>query len=90
MCVYIHSNKFVDRERQRNDFAESFGNAEVSSSLFALQELNSAIEFTSIYEVLLPIVQTLPQLILHKEKIMDTLLSNLRLNAIHSLGPILR
>lgn len=54
------------------------------------QELNSAVEFTSTYEKLLPIVQTLPQLILHKEVVMNTLLSHLQLSAVHSLEPILR
>jgi hypothetical protein len=61
-----------------------------SAAYTFLQELNSAIEFTSVYETLLPIVQTLPQLVLHKEKIIGTLLSNLKLSAIHSLPPILR
>ena len=67
-----------------------FLHTELEMLVLALQELNSAIEFTSVYEVLLPIVQTLPQLLLHKEKIIDTLLSNLHLSAIHSLEPILR
>jgi U3 small nucleolar RNA-associated protein 20 len=58
--------------------------------MVSLQELNSAIDFTSVYEMLLPIVQTLPQLLLHKEKIIGTLLSNMKLCAIHSLAPILR
>ncbi|MCO5560986.1 hypothetical protein L7F22_014606 [Adiantum nelumboides] len=67
----------------------SGGTSFFHESLVSWRELNSAVEFTSVYEQLLPVVQTLPQLILHKQLIMNTLMSHLKLSAIHSLEPIL-
>lgn len=55
-----------------------------------MQELNAAADFNDVYVELLPIVQTLPQLLLHKDAIMNSLLSRVRLGAILSLEPILR
>ncbi|MCO5578548.1 hypothetical protein L7F22_032391 [Adiantum nelumboides] len=67
----------------------SGGTSFFHESLVSWRELNSAVEFTSVYEQLLPVVQTLPQLILHKKLIINTLMSHLKLSAIHSLEPIL-
>ncbi|KAI5069079.1 hypothetical protein GOP47_0015380 [Adiantum capillus-veneris] len=67
----------------------SGGTSFFHESLVSWRELNSAVEFTFVYEQLLPIIQTLPQLILHKELVMNTLISHLQLSAIHSLQPIL-
>lgn len=54
------------------------------------QELNSAGEFISLYEELMPVVQTLPQVLLHKEMIVSKLLCRVHMQAKLSLEPILR
>lgn len=54
------------------------------------RELNTAEDFISFYEEMLPLVQTLPLVILHKETIMLELLSRLQMKARLSLEPILR
>lgn len=56
---------------------------------FLLQELNTAEDFISFYEKMMPLVQTLPQVILHKEIIMSELLDRLHVKARLSLEPIL-
>lgn len=55
-----------------------------------MQELNAAGDFNDVYVELLPIVQTLPQLLLHKDSIIKSLLSRVRIGALLSLEPILR
>lgn len=54
------------------------------------QELNTAEDFISFYEEIMPLVQTLPLVLLHKEMIMSKLLSRLQMKARLSLEPILR
>lgn len=54
------------------------------------QELNTAADFISFYEEMLPLVQTLPMVLLHKESILTKLLSRLQMKARLSLEPILR
>ncbi|EXC21919.1 hypothetical protein L484_011084 [Morus notabilis] len=54
------------------------------------RELNTAEDFISFYEEMLPLVQTLPLVIVHKETIMLELLSRLQIKARLSLEPILR
>lgn len=54
------------------------------------QELNTAEDFISFYEEMLPLVQTLPLILLHKELILSKLLSRLQMKARLSLEPILR
>ncbi|XP_073273960.1 uncharacterized protein [Primulina huaijiensis] len=58
--------------------------------LVEYRELNTAEDFISFYEEMLPLVQTLPQIILHKELIITSLLSRLQLKGRLSLEPILR
>ncbi|KAF2288992.1 hypothetical protein GH714_023309 [Hevea brasiliensis] len=53
-------------------------------------ELNTAEDFISFYEKMMPLVQTLPLVLLHKESILSELLSRLQLKARLSLEPILR
>lgn len=55
-----------------------------------MQELNTAEDFISFYEEIMPFVQTLPSIILHKELIFSKLISRLRFEARLSLEPILR
>lgn len=59
-------------------------------SLEKLQELNTAEDFISFYEEMLPLVQTLPQIVLQKELILLELLSRLNMKGRLSLEPILR
>ena len=59
-------------------------------SCFLMQELNTAEDFISFYEEIMPFVQTLSLIILHKELIFSKLISRLRFEARLSLEPILR
>ncbi|KAL5542673.1 hypothetical protein UlMin_010383 [Ulmus minor] len=54
------------------------------------RELNTAEDFISFYEEMVPLVQTLPLVLLHKESIMSNLLSRLQMKARLSVEPILR
>ncbi|KAK3010833.1 hypothetical protein RJ639_012410 [Escallonia herrerae] len=54
------------------------------------RELNTAEDFISFYEEMMPLVQTLPQIILQKELILSKLLSRLQIEGRLSLEPILR
>ncbi|KAF6153050.1 hypothetical protein GIB67_034772 [Kingdonia uniflora] len=53
------------------------------------REMNTAEDFISFYEEMIPMVQTLEQVLLHKEKIMSKLLCRLQMKARLSLEPIL-
>lgn len=55
-----------------------------------MQELNTAEDFISCYEEIIPVVQTLPLVILHKESIFSNLISRVQMKARLSLEPILR
>lgn len=55
-----------------------------------MQELNTAEDFISFYEEIFPLIQTLPQIILHKDLIVSRLLSGLKMEGRLSLEPILR
>ena len=52
--------------------------------------MNTAEDFISFYEEMLPLVQTLPLILLHKGLILSKLLSRLQMKARLSLEPILR
>lgn len=54
------------------------------------RELNTAEDFISFYEEMMPLVQTLPLVLLHKDIIISRLLSRLQMKARLSLEPILR
>eukprot|EP00850_Spirogloea_muscicola_P013633 SM000093S24444 [mRNA] locus=s93:494111:510484:+ [translate_table: standard] len=58
-------------------------------SLLRWRELNSAADFNTLYQELLPLVQTMPQLLHHRDAIVSALLSRMRLDAALSLDPIL-
>ncbi|KAK6941816.1 U3 small nucleolar RNA-associated protein 20, N-terminal [Dillenia turbinata] len=59
-------------------------------SLIEWRELNTAEDFISLYEEMMPVVQTLPLVLLQKEFIISKLLSRLQMKARLSLEPILR
>ncbi|XP_077215224.1 ARM repeat superfamily protein [Tasmannia lanceolata] len=59
-------------------------------SLLYWRELNTAEDFISFYEQMMPWVQTLPQILVRKETIISELLSRLKMQAKLSLEPILR
>lgn len=54
------------------------------------RELNTAEDFISFYQEILPLVQTLPQILLQKEMILSKLVSRLQIKSRLSLEPILR
>ncbi|KAK8959123.1 hypothetical protein KSP40_PGU003577 [Platanthera guangdongensis] len=58
-------------------------------ALLYWKELNTAEDFISFYEVIMPFVQTLPQIILHKEHIFSELVGRLQMRAKLSLEPLL-
>ncbi|PSS35668.1 Small subunit processome component like [Actinidia chinensis var. chinensis] len=68
----------------------SEGSSFFRDCLVEWRELNTAEDFISFYEEMMPLVQTLPQIILHKELILSKLLSRLQLKGRLSLEPILR
>ncbi|XP_042384346.1 U3 small nucleolar RNA-associated protein 20-like isoform X1 [Zingiber officinale] len=68
----------------------SDGSSFLRESLIYWKELNTAEDFISFYENMMPFVQTLSQVILHKETIMTELLDKVKIEAILSLEPILR
>ncbi|KAG6556135.1 hypothetical protein Mapa_002076 [Marchantia paleacea] len=70
-------------------FEPSSGSSFFHENLLRWRELNCAAEFNDVYHELSPLVQTLPQLLLHKDTIMNSLLSRVRMSAMLSLEPIL-
>lgn len=68
----------------------SEGSSFFRDCLVEWRELNTAEDFISFYEEMLPLVQTLPQIILQKESILSKLLSRLEMKGRLSLEPILR
>ncbi|WOG89602.1 hypothetical protein DCAR_0208840 [Daucus carota subsp. sativus] len=72
------------------DSEPSPGSTFFRDCLVEWRELNTAEDFISFYEEMLPLVQTLPQIILQKKLIFSKLLSRLQLKARLSLEPILR
>ncbi|KAI3823108.1 hypothetical protein L1987_04536 [Smallanthus sonchifolius] len=68
----------------------SEGSSFFRDCLVEWRELNTAEDFISFYEEMLPLVQTLPQIILQKEIILSNLLSRLDMKGRLSLEPILR
>ncbi|KAF8392350.1 hypothetical protein HHK36_022692 [Tetracentron sinense] len=68
----------------------SEGSSFFRDCLVQWRELNTAEDFISFYEELMPWVQTLPQILLHKDIIVSNLISRLKMKARLSLEPILR
>ncbi|KAG0488447.1 hypothetical protein HPP92_007258 [Vanilla planifolia] len=65
------------------------GSSFLREALVHWRELNTAEDFISFYEEMMPLVQTLPQILLQKEKIFSELLGRLRMGAKLSIEPIL-
>ncbi|XP_011045607.1 PREDICTED: U3 small nucleolar RNA-associated protein 20-like [Populus euphratica] len=70
--------------------APSEGSTFLRDCLIEFRELNTAEDFISFYEEMMPFVQTLPLVILHKETIFSQLLSRLQVKARLSVEAILR
>ncbi|XP_057867600.2 uncharacterized protein LOC131074886 isoform X2 [Cryptomeria japonica] len=79
----------VFRSLEPVKFEPTQGSSFFHENLVRWRELNSAADFISLYEELMPVVQTLPQLLLHKEMILAKLLSRVHMQARLSLEPIL-
>ncbi|KAH9312457.1 hypothetical protein KI387_027492, partial [Taxus chinensis] len=79
----------VFRSLEPVKFEPTQGSSFFHENLVRWRELNSAADFISLYEELMPVVQTLPQLLLHKEMIVAKLLSRVHMQARLSLEPIL-
>ena len=71
-------------------FQKKYVNISFFKCISPMQELNTAEDFISCYEEIIPLVQTLPLVILHKESIFSNLLSRVQIKARLSLEPILR
>ncbi|XP_078430936.1 ARM repeat superfamily protein isoform X2 [Wolffia australiana] len=68
----------------------SEGSSFFRDCLLEWRELNTAEDFISFYDEFMPLVQTLPQILLHNERIFSGLLSRVNMKARLSLEPILR
>ncbi|XP_071696721.1 uncharacterized protein [Rutidosis leptorrhynchoides] len=68
----------------------SAGSSFFRDCLVEWRELNTAEDFISFYEEMLPLVQSLPQIIIQKKIIVENLLSRLVMKGRLSLEPILR
>ncbi|XP_051119137.1 uncharacterized protein LOC127243259 [Andrographis paniculata] len=68
----------------------SEGSSFFLDALVEYRELNTAEDFISFYEETLPLVQTLPQIILQKNLIISNLISRLKIEGRLSLEPITR
>ncbi|PKI51065.1 hypothetical protein CRG98_028537 [Punica granatum] len=68
----------------------SEGSSFFKDCLIEWRELNTAEDFISYYEEIMPLVQTLPLVLLNKEILFSKLVSRLQMKARLSLEPILR
>ncbi|CAJ1855304.1 unnamed protein product [Sphenostylis stenocarpa] len=68
----------------------SEGSSFFRDCLIEWRELNTAEDFISLYEEIMPCTQTLPLVLLHKESLISKLLSRLHIKARLSLDAILR
>ncbi|KAM3330839.1 hypothetical protein ACQJBY_027135 [Aegilops geniculata] len=66
----------------------SSGSSFFLDALVEWRELNTAEDFISFYDEMIPLVQTLPQIVLHREKIFSGLLQRVNMAARLSLEPI--
>ncbi|KAI6693975.1 hypothetical protein NL676_021685, partial [Syzygium grande] len=83
--IEIDVYKSLDKVKAEPSEGSSF----FRDCLVEWRELNTAEDFISFYEEIMPLVQTLPLVLLHKEMIMSKLLSRLQMKARLSLEPIL-
>ncbi|KAI3424603.1 uncharacterized protein J3R85_010481 [Psidium guajava] len=84
--IEIDVYKSLDKVKSEPTEGSSF----FRDCLIEWRELNTAEDFISYYEEIMPLVQTLPLVLLHKEVIISKLLSRLQMKARLSLEPILR
>ncbi|MBA0870529.1 hypothetical protein Goshw_013714, partial [Gossypium schwendimanii] len=84
----IDINVFRSLEKIKSE--PSQGSTFLCDCLIEWRELNTAEDFISFYVETMPLVQTLPSVLLHKDLIFDKLISRLRMKARLSLEPILR
>ncbi|KAF7849855.1 hypothetical protein BT93_L0220 [Corymbia citriodora subsp. variegata] len=84
--IEIDVYKSLDRVKSEPSEGSSF----FRDCLVEWRELNTAEDFISYYEEIMPLVQTLPLVLLHKEVMISKLLSRLQMKARLSLEPILR
>ncbi|KAJ8770561.1 hypothetical protein K2173_018052 [Erythroxylum novogranatense] len=80
----------VYRSLEKIKIEPSEGSTFFRDCLMEWRELNTAEDFISFYEEMMPFVQTLPLVFLHKETIFSKLLCRLQMVARLSLEPILR
>ncbi|TVU34273.1 hypothetical protein EJB05_16104 [Eragrostis curvula] len=67
----------------------SSGSSFFLDALVEWRELNTAEDFISFYNEMIPLVQTLPQIVLHREELFSALLQRVNMSARLSLEPIL-
>ncbi|KAK3414700.1 hypothetical protein EUGRSUZ_H00030 [Eucalyptus grandis] len=84
--IEIDVYKSLDRIKSEPSEGSSF----FRDCLVEWRELNTTEDFISYYEEIMPLVQTLPLVLLHKEVIISKLLSRLQMKARLSLEPIIR
>ncbi|KAK8473806.1 hypothetical protein PHAVU_001G253000 [Phaseolus vulgaris] len=80
----------VYRSLEKVKAEPSEGSSFFRDCLIEWRELNTAEDFISLYEEIMPYTQTLPLVLLHKESLITKLLSRLHINARLSLDAILR
>ncbi|KAM7258000.1 hypothetical protein ACFE04_013741 [Oxalis oulophora] len=83
----IHINVYRSLDKLKTH--PSHGSSFFRDCLVEWRELNTAEDFISFYEEMLPLVQTLPLVLLHKDLILSKLLSRLHMKARLSLEPLL-
>ncbi|XP_054807809.1 U3 small nucleolar RNA-associated protein 20 isoform X1 [Prosopis cineraria] len=84
----IDINVYQSLEKVKLEPSE--GSSFFRDCLVEWRELNTAEDFISYYEEVMPYTQTLPLVLLHKESLISKLLSRLQLKARLSLEPIFR
>ncbi|XP_028759690.1 small subunit processome component 20 homolog isoform X2 [Neltuma alba] len=84
----IDINVYRSLEKVKSEPSE--GSSFFRDCLVEWRELNTAEDFISLYEEVMPYTQTLPLVLLHKESLISKLLSRLQLKARLSLEPIFR
>ncbi|XP_061369187.1 uncharacterized protein LOC133312060 isoform X1 [Gastrolobium bilobum] len=80
----------VYRSLEKVKAEPSEGSSFFRDCLIEWRELNTAEDFISLYEEIMPYTQTLPLVLLHKESLISKLLSRLQIKSRLSLEPILR
>ncbi|KAJ7955379.1 Small subunit processome component 20-like protein [Quillaja saponaria] len=84
----IEINVYHSLEKVKSDPSE--GSSFFRDCLIEWRELNTAEDFISFYEEMMPLTQSLPLVLLHKESIASELFLRLHIKARLSLEPILR